>query len=86
VLSGEATHINFIVFGLTRSWLEPTIYRTREHANNYTIDAIYLCSTWTVQCHIIIPLPSRVLYATDGWCYVILLSSVLCYHMERSIY
>jgi hypothetical protein len=34
VLSGEATNINFIVFGLTRSGLEPTIYRTRaEHAN-----------------------------------------------------
>ena len=29
---GEATHINFIVFGLTRSRLELTIYRTQgEH-------------------------------------------------------
>jgi hypothetical protein len=36
MLSGEATHINFIVFGLTRLGLEPTIYRTRgEHANHY---------------------------------------------------
>jgi hypothetical protein len=33
VLSGEATNTNFIVFGLTRSELELTIYRTRgEHA------------------------------------------------------
>jgi hypothetical protein len=32
--SGEATNANCIVFGLTRSGLEPTIYRTRsEHAN-----------------------------------------------------
>jgi len=29
VLSGEATHTNFIVFCLTRPGLEPTIYRTR---------------------------------------------------------
>jgi len=28
VLSGEATNINFIVFGLIRPGLEPTIYRT----------------------------------------------------------
>jgi hypothetical protein len=39
--SGEATHINFIVFGLTRLGLEPTIYCTRgEHANHYTTDAV----------------------------------------------
>jgi hypothetical protein len=39
VLSGEATHTNFIVFGLIRSGLESTIYRTRgEHANHYTTD------------------------------------------------
>ena len=28
VLRGEATNTNFIVFGLTRPGLEPTIYRT----------------------------------------------------------
>jgi hypothetical protein len=40
LLSGEATNINFIVFGLTRSGLEPTIYHTRgEHANHYATDA-----------------------------------------------
>jgi hypothetical protein len=38
VLSGEAINTNFIVFGLTRSRLEPTIYRTREHASHYTND------------------------------------------------
>jgi hypothetical protein len=33
VLSGEATHTRFMVFGLTRPGREPTIYRTRgEHA------------------------------------------------------
>jgi hypothetical protein len=40
VLSGEATNTNFILFDLTRSRLEPTIYCTRgEHAHQYTIDA-----------------------------------------------
>ena len=30
---------NFLVFGMTRSGLEPTIYRTRGmHANHYTTD------------------------------------------------
>jgi hypothetical protein len=28
-----------MVFGLTRSGLEPTIYRTREHTNHYTTNA-----------------------------------------------
>jgi len=40
VPSGEATHTNFIIFGLPRLGLEPTCYRTRgEHASNYTTDA-----------------------------------------------
>jgi hypothetical protein len=43
VPSGEATHTNFIVLGLTRWGLEPTIYRTRgEHANHYTTDTVYM--------------------------------------------
>ena len=42
MLSGEATNTNFIIFGLTRSELEPRIYRTRdEHANHYTNEADY---------------------------------------------
>ena len=41
MLSGEATNTNFIIFGLTRSGLELTIYRTQgEHANHYTTDAV----------------------------------------------
>ena len=41
VLNGEATNINLIVSGLTRSGLEPTIYRTQgEHANHHTTDAL----------------------------------------------
>jgi hypothetical protein len=41
VLSGLATNTNFIVFGLTRLGLEPTIYHTRgKHANHYAIDAV----------------------------------------------
>jgi hypothetical protein len=43
VLSGEATYTSFTVFGLTRSVLEPTTYRTRcEHTNHYVTDAV----TW----------------------------------------
>jgi hypothetical protein len=41
VLSGEAILTNFIVFGLTRSRLEPTIYSIgSEQANHYTTDAV----------------------------------------------
>ena len=42
MLSGEAKKIQqFIVFGLTRSGVESTIYRTRgEHSNHYTTDAV----------------------------------------------
>jgi hypothetical protein len=40
-LSGEATNTNFIVFGLNRPGLEPTIYHTRgKHANHYATDAV----------------------------------------------
>ena len=41
MLTGEATNTNLLVFGLTLSGLEPTIYRTQgEHANHYTTDAV----------------------------------------------
>jgi hypothetical protein len=40
VLSGEATHTNFIVLDLTRPELKPTIYHIPgEHANHYVTDA-----------------------------------------------
>jgi hypothetical protein len=39
--SGEAVTISFIVFGLTRLGLEPTVYRIQcEHANHYITDAV----------------------------------------------
>ena len=42
VLSGEATNTNFLVFGLTLSGLESTIYRTRGgHANHYATDVVH---------------------------------------------
>ena len=42
----EAANNNFIVFDLTRSVLEPTIYSNRvKHVNQYTTDAVYLI--WT---------------------------------------
>ena len=42
MLSGEATNTNFIVFGLTRPWLEPAIYPIRdEHASQYTLDVFH---------------------------------------------
>ena len=41
MLSEEATNTNFIVFGLTRPGLEPTIYLSQdEYANHYTADAV----------------------------------------------
>ena len=44
MMSAEKQQIpntNFIVFGLTRSGLVPTIYHTRgEHANHYTTDGV----------------------------------------------
>ena len=41
MLSGEATNTNFLVFGLTRSGLQPRIYHTRgEHVDHYTTDAV----------------------------------------------
>jgi hypothetical protein len=40
VLTGEVTNTNFIVFGLTRSGLEPTIYHKR--ANRYTTDVVII--------------------------------------------
>jgi len=40
----EATNINVIVFGLTRSGLEPMIYHTQgEHSNNNTTDPVGKC-------------------------------------------
>ena len=56
LLNKEATNTNFIVFGLTRSVLEPTIYRTwGEHANQYTTDAIlhqlrFITESWMWIC------------------------------------
>jgi hypothetical protein len=38
---GEATHASSIIFGLSWSGLEPTIYHTRgEPANHYATDAV----------------------------------------------
>ena len=38
----ESNKYQFLVFGLTRSGLEPTNYHTpNEHANNYTTDAVH---------------------------------------------
>jgi hypothetical protein len=51
--SGETTNSNFIVFGLTRPGLEPTIYRTRgEQANHYATDAVvyHLMLNYGQQC------------------------------------
>jgi hypothetical protein len=43
MLSGEATHTNFIVFALNKQGLEPTIYHTLgEHASHYATDAVLI--------------------------------------------
>jgi hypothetical protein len=42
MLSREATNTNFLVFGLTRPGLEPSIYHTRgEHANHNTTETVW---------------------------------------------
>ena len=42
MLCEEVTNTNFIVFGLTRSGLDPKIYLPRgEHASHYTTDVVY---------------------------------------------
>ena len=42
---------NFVVFGLTRPGLEPTIYRTRgDHANHYATDAVVYKWIEELQC------------------------------------
>jgi len=38
MISGKGTHTNFIVFGLTRSGLEPAIYRTHDETVTITHD------------------------------------------------
>jgi hypothetical protein len=38
LLSGEAANTSFIVFGVTRPAIKPTIYR--EYANHYTTDLV----------------------------------------------
>ena len=54
MLREEATHTIFIVFGLTRLGIEPTIYRTRsEHANHYTTDAVEKFRNYTSHCDIL---------------------------------
>jgi hypothetical protein len=40
VLRGEVTNTNFIVFGLIRLGIEPTIYRTRGEQANQAITAL----------------------------------------------
>jgi hypothetical protein len=51
MLSREATNIN-LVFGLTRSGLEPMIYCTRgEHANHYTTGVV--TGSWKCNYHTI---------------------------------
>jgi hypothetical protein len=43
MFSREATNTNFIVFGLTQSELEPTIYcAPGEYSNHYITDAVHL--------------------------------------------
>ena len=54
-LSEKVTNTNFMIFGLTRPGLEPTIYHTRgEHANHhhYTADVVqmdWICTKYIIQ-------------------------------------
>jgi len=60
VFRGESRNTNLIVLGLTRTWLEHTIYRTRgEYTDHYTTEVVhsirYLSHTF-VLCWCIVPL------------------------------
>ena len=58
----NATNTNLMVFGLTWSGLEPTIYCTRgEHVNHYTKDAGFYNFFFALFLFFIFPLFSRVL-------------------------
>ena len=51
VFSREAQHINIVVFGLTRSGLESTIYRrVSDHVNHYSTDTLHKISSWFGHC------------------------------------
>jgi hypothetical protein len=68
---GEATNTNFIVFGLIRPGLEPTIYCSKDgYANHYPTDAAlyimynpvyYIPKTVTVSIEIVIYFPNCIL-------------------------
>ena len=71
MLSREATNTNFIVFGLIRPGLEPTIYCSKDgYANHYPTDAAlyimynpvyYIPKTVTVSIEIVIYFPNCIL-------------------------
>jgi hypothetical protein len=48
VFSGEARNTNFIVFGLTQSGLETTIYRTRGEHNDHYATVVVMHCCWTM--------------------------------------
>jgi hypothetical protein len=52
VLSGETANTIFIVFGLTKLGLEPTIYHTQgEHGYHYTTDAVGLLDKFIAEIY-----------------------------------
>jgi hypothetical protein len=83
MLSGEATNTNFIVFGLIRPGLEPTIYCSKDgYVNHYPTDAAlyimynlvyYIPKTVTVSIEIVIYFPNCILtysfktMSTERW-------------------
>ena len=62
VLSREATNTNFIVFGLIKSGLKPTIYHTKgKNANHYTTDVVIIFE----KCQLIIFSNTEINHMTD---------------------
>ena len=92
MLTGKATNTNCIVFGLTQTGLEPTIYYTwGVHANHYTMDAINKFKK-TYKIFVMVPnlywsiltstcTPSSIVtIATSCWyCF----SSLLCFRLHN---
>ena len=86
MLSEDAATTNFIVFGLTRPGLEPTIYRTRdEHANHYPTDVVFLWHYFKSLKHILIYSPEKQISLKYDFRNLLLRQYLVHMHSQRSL-
>ena len=80
MLTGEATNTNFIVFGLIRSGLEPTIYGTGvEHVNYITPPMRFTDATTAAYLNSLLEIDSEEWLRTTK-------ERITIFHRELSIY